>query len=365
MHQPPIVLMIDDEPVARESIEALLMREGYDIQFAEEGKAGINKAIELLPDLILLDVMMPEMDGYEVCGILKSDERINHIPIIMLTSLNDKESLARGLDAGADEFLSKPVGGLELRARVRSMLRIKRQHDELLETLKLREDMANMIVHDIRNPLTVIQGYSELMLYDKTLSPDSLRCAEYINRFAKRLQSFTNDLLMLAKMEHGSLILNRISVDVDTLLLEVKESHEIIAKSKNITLIVNSELTTPVKILVDANLFRRVLDNLVSNAIKFSPTDTAITMSVEHPADKAIVLIKVADQGTGISEGDRKRVFEKFEVINLSQKDIKQIGLGLAFCKLVTDAHGGTISIESNFPKGAIFVIQIQVAEPV
>lgn len=360
MHQPPIVLMIDDEPVARESIEALLLREGYDLQFAEEGKEGIRKAIELLPDLILLDVMMPEMDGYEVCEKLRANPKITHIPIIMITSLNDKQSLTRGLNAGADEFLSKPIGGLELRARARSMLRIKRQHDELVETLKLREDMANMIVHDMRNPLTVIQGYSEIMMLDKELSPDSLRSAEYINRFAKKLQSFTNDLLILAKMEHGSLILNRIPIDVHTLLLEVKESHEVIAKSKNITLIVNSGLTKPVNIWVDGNLFRRVLDNLVSNAIKFSPENTSIMMSVEHSENKMFVLIKVADQGSGIVEGDRKRVFEKFEVVNLSQKDIKQIGLGLAFCKLVTDAHGGTISIESNFPKGAIFVIQIQ-----
>jgi signal transduction histidine kinase len=355
--------MIDDEPVARESIEALLIREGYDLQFAENGREGIDKTIGLSPDLILLDVMMPGMDGYEVCEKLKTDVRIRHIPIIMLTSLSDKESLARGLNSGADEFLSKPVSGIELRARVRSMLRIKRQHDELLATLQMREDMANMIVHDMRNPLTVIQGYSEIMLYDGNLPPEFLSPVEHIHRFAQRLQSFTNDLLILAKMEYGKLILNRAPSDVCKLLLDVKDSHDIIAKSKNIRLIVNTALTKPVHISVDANLFRRVLDNLVSNAIKFSPADTEIILSVEHTEDKTLVLIKVADQGSGIAEEDRRRVFEKFEITNLGQQDIRQIGLGLAFCKLVTDAHGGTIGIESNFPKGAIFVIQIQTAE--
>lgn len=363
MHQPPRVLMIDDEPVARESIEALLLREKYDLQFAEDGREGIGKVIGLSPDLILLDVMMPGMDGYEVCEKLKSDVQTRHIPIIMLTSLSDKESLARGLNAGADEFLSKPVGGIELRARVRSMLRIKRQHDELISTLQLREDMANMIVHDMRSPLTVIQGYSELMLYDKSLPNELLSSVEHIHRFAQRLQSFTNDLLILAKMEHGKLILNRVPADVCKLLLDVRDSHDIIAKSKNIRLAVNIALTTPVNISVDVNLFRRVLDNLVSNAIKFSPADTEIILSVEHAEDRTLVLIRVTDQGAGVAEEDRRRIFEKFEISNLGQQEIRQIGLGLAFCKLVTDAHGGTISIESNFPKGAIFVIQIQTAD--
>ena len=125
MDEKPRILVVDDESSARNTLEAFLFGEGYDLAFAASGPEALARLDELVPDLILLDVMMPGMDGFKVCQRLKTDKRWRHIPIILVTVLDSKEDLARGLDAGADDFLSKPVNGLELRARVRSMLRIK------------------------------------------------------------------------------------------------------------------------------------------------------------------------------------------------------------------------------------------------
>src|SRR5512144_383903 len=158
------VLIIDDEHIARAGLEALLAGEGYRLEFATNGQEGLAMAAELVPDVILLDIMMPDMDGYEVCRRLRDTPKLRAIPIIIISALSDKESLVRGLDAGGDEFLSKPVTGLELRARVRSMLRIRRQHKELQYLLQMREQLANMVVHDMRTPLQVIMSYADLLL---------------------------------------------------------------------------------------------------------------------------------------------------------------------------------------------------------
>jgi DNA-binding response OmpR family regulator len=136
MDNTPHVLIVDDTPSMRDALGALLLPEGYHLAFAASGQEALDRLQELSPDVILLDVMMPGMDGFQVCERLKADERWRHIPTILVTSLDSQEDLVRGLDAGADEFLTKPVTGLELRARVRTMLRIKQQFDEQQAALR-------------------------------------------------------------------------------------------------------------------------------------------------------------------------------------------------------------------------------------
>src|SRR5262249_29049268 len=151
MKQPkylPRVLIVDDDPLARDTLEAQLYLEGYELLFATNGIDALQRMKELTPDVILLDVMMPQMSGFEVCQYLKQRSEFRHIPIILVTALDGPDELVRGLGAGADEFITKPVNSQELRARVRSMLRIKAQYDDLERTLQLRELLSNMIVHD-------------------------------------------------------------------------------------------------------------------------------------------------------------------------------------------------------------------------
>lgn len=364
MKKASTILIVDDESVARDILEGFLFREGYDLIFAENGREALTYVEKNLPDVILLDVMLPEIDGFEICRRLKEDSRWRHIPIILITALGGKEDLIRGLDAGADDFLRKPVNDLELRARVRSLLRIKRQYDDLQAALMMREDLAHMIVHDMRTPLSAIIGYSELLLMQrKSMPAEYAETMDKIHVQARRLNSFMNDMLMVAKMEAEQLVLNPIPVDMALLINRVKENHEVIARSKRIEI----DLDLPVQrqlVSVDNTLFQRVLDNLVSNALKYSPAHSTVTLKLEYPyptdsLDQTYQFrFLVSDQGTGIAEEDRDRIFNKYEVASLKQRGA-QVGLGLAFCKMVVDAHRGRIWVEANQPEGSVFVVEM------
>ena len=360
----PKVFIVDDEPMARDIIEGFLYQEGYDMVFASNGVEALKMLDEVQPDIILLDVMMPELDGFEVCRRLKADEQWRHIPLILITALGDKTDLARGFEAGADDFIHKPVNDIELRSRVRAMLRIKQQYDELANTLRLREDLSHMIVHDMRSPVTAIIGFSELMIM-KGAPPQIVTDIERIHEQALTLSAFLNDMLIMAKMESGRLILNRSAIDLNELLKKVKQSHIALAGLKHVK--VESVMPcTHRTVQLDLNLFQRVLDNLISNAVKFSPPEAIVTLQLDYPDRRTetdagpAARISVLDQGPGIPEEYWDRIFDKFEVVELvQQSEVDQIGIGLAFCKLVTEAHGGRIYVRANQPQGSIFVIEI------
>jgi two-component system sensor histidine kinase/response regulator len=365
MNQKPRILIVDDEASARDTLAAILFREGYELAFAVSGPEALACLDGFEPDAILLDVMMPGMDGFRVCQRLKTDKRWCHIPIILVTALDGKEDLAIGLEAGADDFVSKPVSGLELRARVRSMLRIKKQHDELEATLRLREDMAHMIVHDMKTPLTAILGFSQL-LKRSTAAPDGLNNIEAIETQAHRLNSFLDDMLMLAKMKAGKPVLNCSIVDMNPFMVGVEKNYSAIAQATGIHFVVDLPEESH-QISLDANLFQRVLDNLISNALKFSPVESMVTLRLEYPRAKTVlrlqepyVRIQVLDEGPGIPEEHRSRIFDEYEIVALRKGlNVPQIGLGLAFCKMVVEAHRGHIFVDANEPKGAVFTVEI------
>ena len=359
MPEKSAILIVDDEQMARDIIEGFLYREGYDLAFATNGQEVLTSLEQAVPDVILMDVMMPEMDGFEVCLRLKSDKRWRHIPVILVTALGSTDDIVRGFEAGADDFLQKPVNDQELRARVRSMLRIKKQYDELQATMNMREDLVRMIMHDMRTPLTTIIGFSELLLLKKILVPEAVDTINKIRAQAQELNTFVDDMLIVAKMESGRLNLNQILVDVNELVQRVEENHQIIAQSKSIQLQVKLPRETK-NLLLDTYLFHRVLDNLLSNALKFSPEGSTVTLQVEYPEVSPPQLrIQVFDEGPGVSEPDRELIFDKFEVLSLKQQGVAQVGLGLAFCKMVVEAHNGRIFVEANKPEGSVFVVEI------
>ncbi|MEM7347188.1 MAG: hybrid sensor histidine kinase/response regulator [Chloroflexota bacterium] len=363
MHTPARILIVDDEAAARDTLGAFLSLDNYDVFFAADGLDALEQCARISPDVILLDVMMPGMDGFTVCERLKSDKRWQHIPIILASALSRKEDITQGIESGADEFLVKPISGFEVRVRVRSMLRIKQQFDELSSTLRLREDLASMIVHDMRSPLTSILGVSELMLFRGDFDDTQKKDIELIHKLSNRLNSFTNDLLMLAKMENDQIILNRSDCDANLLINETIESFKMLAESRAINLTVDLSEQDPPPISLDANLFRRVMDNLISNALKVSPPDSTLTLQVNHPIREPdqppYLQVKVIDEGPGIAVEDRERIFDKFEIVALKQSGAPQIGLGLAFCKLVVEAHDGRIFVEDNYPQGSIFTLEL------
>lgn len=357
MDKQAAILVIDDEPDNFDVIEAFLDSANYQLSYVSNGLQAFELLQAFTPDVILLDVMMPVMNGIEFCQQFKSYPQWHHIPVIMVTALTASEDLARCLAAGADDFISKPVNRLELRSRLTSMLRIKHQYDEMQDLLRLREDMVNMVVHDLRNPLASITLAADLLQRPNFPAERQSTKAKQIAIAAKELQSMIDTLLLMAKLEEGKLNLDLVPIDLNELCLSALEGFDEIAAQKNVQLCSNLPPSSPT-VQVDQALFRRIIDNLLSNAIKFSSSNSKVCLSTEYDQSGS-VRIKVADQGSGVTEEVRQIIFERYEIGTLI-KGVNQTGLGLAFCKIAIDAHNGRISVEDNQPKGAIFIIDFE-----
>jgi len=360
------ILIIDDQVDNFEIMEAFLSNDAYQLYYASSGTKAFSLLETLEPDVILLDIMMPEMDGIEVCTRLRNNDIYQSIPIIMVTALNTKEDLAHALEQGANDFVTKPINSLELCSRVRAHLRTKSQHDELKRLLKLREealemreDLSNMIVHDLRNPLaTIVLAAGIVQRYIDRLDqrPLILKKIAQILESGHKLEEMIDGLLLMAKLESGKILFNTTPTDLYELGLEALKDFELIADSRQIRLI--GELPDPHKsVLTDTTILRRVIDNLLSNALKFSPEGSQVILRLEYLAENHF-RVQVADRGKGISQTDKEKIFEKFEIGSL-KKNTSQTGLGLAFCKIAVEAQGGTLAIADNHPQGSIFSLEI------
>ena len=363
---PKILLVIDDQIANFDTLVSFLENEDTELLYASSGAKAFTLLEKTYPDMILLDVMMPEMNGIEVCRKLKQDPRYQRIPILMVTALNTKGDLANCLDEGADDFISKPFDRLELRARVNSLLRIKAQYDQLAhlitlreEALQNRENLSNMIVHDLRNPLLSILLGIEIVLQYLDHPDKKDRMSNRLRQMlisGKRLNNMINDLLLMAKLEAGKLSIQESITDLKTFGENILTEFQSIASAYHVRL--EAELpakTYPVKI--DENLLQRVIDNLLINAFKFSPTDSVVHLSILPLPDQQLQVI-VSDQGQGIDKSREMEIFKVFE-IGETRQDVSQIGLGLAFCKMTVEAMGGTLTLSKNQPQGAIFTVTL------
>ncbi|HWB58991.1 MAG TPA: hybrid sensor histidine kinase/response regulator [Chthoniobacteraceae bacterium] len=353
------ILIVDDTPSARQINAAILSKDGYEIEFASDAPECLRKLPEFKPDVILSDIVMPGMSGFELCRIIKDDARYRQIPLILISSLDQKEDMIHGLESGADEFLQKPAHPAELRARVRTMLRVKRQHDELQETLKLRDDIAHTIVHDMRNPLNVILGTAELLARGTMPAGKSGPGLERIIKQARRLNSLANDLLMTSKIENGRMLLNKQWFRLDGMLSKTLENYEMIARASSHQLVYESAAEPMPEMHGDPDLVIRIFDNLITNALKYSPAGTTVRIRLLHDPGRDIVVGEVADQGSGIPREQQKLIFEKYGTLQNAPESVQQFGLGLYFCKLATEAHKGSISVRANEPFGSVFCLEL------
>jgi signal transduction histidine kinase len=221
----------------------------------------------------------------------------------------------------------------------------------------MKENLSHMIVHDMNNILGGILAYSSV-LEDSLTSPQQLEHMEKIMKYGNELQNFINDILLIAKSQKDKLVLNRTEVDPKEILLNSEETFRASGERKKIKIL--TELPQEnLSVSIDKYLFQRLLDNLISNSIKFSLPGTSVTLRMEYLPPPKSVRFSVLDQGKGIDKEKRDKIFDIFEIIDMKKKNVSQVGLGLAFCKMVTDAHGGRIFVEDNKPKGSIFVVEI------
>lgn len=352
------VLVVDDDALSRRLMRDLLSVHGYQLSEATDGEDALRQVEAAPPDVILMDVMMPKLDGIATCRRLQADERTTPIPVLLVTALHDRADRLRGIASGATDFITKPIDTAEVLLRVRNVLRTKHLYDQRTKLLRLREDLSDMLVHDLRNPLLAISLCARRIVTQDT-PPTVSRLAGSILDQVQLLERFITDLLTVSKMEHGHLSLQRTREDLVALGRSTLRNNQELADSKNIRFEVLAP-DTGCHAELDKSLLTRLLDNLIVNAIKFAPNDSAVTLRIT-PSDEAGTLcrIQVEDEGPGIPLGYREAIFDKFEVMNLKDPAVPQIGLGLALCRMVAEAHGGRIFVETRKPQGSTFTVEL------
>jgi two-component system, sensor histidine kinase and response regulator len=365
------ILAVDDTPDNLLLLEAILSEEGYDIRTAEDGASALKSIEESPPDLILLDVMMPGMSGYEVTQRIRKNQKLPFIPILLITAF-DHSSVVEGLDVGADEFVRKPVDPEEILARVRSLLRLKHSIDERELMMRQREDFVSRLTHDLRTPLVAADRMLQLFLQDAfcEITPDMKEAVTVMIRSNQNLLQMTNTLLEVHRYDAGQKSLVPSPCNLWNITREVIQELKPLAQEKNIDLkadfrILESESEYEGVVMGDRLELRRVLTNLIGNAIKFTDQGTinvrvAVLFNEEpsnlEEASKSWVNIEVEDTGAGIALEDQPYLFERFRP---GKHRRSGSGLGLYLSRRIVEAHQGKINVVSTAGQGSKFIVQL------
>ncbi len=365
------ILVVDDDPRNLRLMESILKSSGYPVLSARDGEEALGILARERVDAVLLDVMMPGMSGFEVCGRIRGRYETRLLPVIMVTALNSLEEKVQALETGADDFLSKPVNRVELLAKLRTILRAKALHDEveqtrlqleeknreLLRLEQMREKLSQMVVHDLKNPLTGIVGNLQLLeIQGPGMPPESFRqILTRTRESARQLEGLILTLLDVARMEEEKLTLKRRPLRPEDLIRSCMRQDEGLARKAGVELVAALSDALP-EVEADPDLAARVLGNLLSNALKHTPTGGKV--EVGATAEGEGVRFWVRDTGEGIPLQLLPRVFDKFVVGEPSPNEAgmaRGTGLGLTFCKLAVEAHGGRIWVESHPGAGSRF----------
>jgi two-component system, sensor histidine kinase and response regulator len=350
------ILIVDDEEHIVKALRYVLENEGFDVETAFDGEETLNMVENSKPDIILLDVMMPKKNGYDVCRILKEDKRTQLIPIVMLTALKQKEERIKGIEAGADDFISKPIDQRELLTRIKSLLRIKSLYDELeencnkLQSLKIyNESLTDMVVRDMKSILSGAIGNLNL------LSTKTEQLNDNQKEYVESTQASNNDLLNIILnlldirlLEENKFKINREKIDLEEIVKNSIISQEPLAKLVNKQIVQEMNLPEKTILYADKGLVERVLANLLNNAIKHSEGNSDIIVRAGQGSDNCLEVC-VENNGSYIPKEYHGKVFEKFGQLEVSAVN-KRLGkgLGLTFCKLAITAQKGRIWLESD-----------------
>jgi two-component system, sensor histidine kinase and response regulator len=374
------ILIVDDSPDNLFLVQATLGESGYEISLAEDGKTALAKVNELLPDLILLDVMMPGMDGYEVTKRIRQNKDLPYIPILLITA-HERSSVVRGLDMGADDFIRKPLDVDELLARVRSLLRLKHSIDEREHMIRQREDFVSRLTHDLRTPLVAADRVLTLFQNEAfgAVSSDMHEALDSMLRSNKNLLLMVNTLLEVYRHEAGCKTLTLSPCDLKEIIHDVVQELKPLADERELALTTvvtdldrehqldDKEMQYPftTTVIGDRLELHRVLTNLVGNAIKFTDKGSVTIrligvrledLSSQSKSSNRFVVIEIKDTGAGILAKDQATLFERFR-----QGEHKRSGsgLGLYLSRRIIESHQGTIQVQSELDQGSVFTIRL------
>ena len=355
------VLIVDDNPKIMAIAKAHLKKEGLEVLCVEDGKSALESARQKNPDLILLDVDMPDMSGFEVCQILKDDTELSMIPVVFLTAADDNASRVRGLDLGAVDYVIKPFDSFELRARVRAALRTKQLQDQLAtlnhelegrvdqrteeikQLLKQKDAFVNQLSHDLKTPLTPLIALLP-MVAERTEDTESKRMLDLIMDNVNYMKNLTERTLQLAQLNSPEVLLRLERVNLVSEIGNTIESLSSVFKENGIEIVNNT--TTPLNIEADRMLIKELIYNIVDNAIKYTNGAGVVTFDSFLKDDNVGISIK--DTGIGMTIDQQKRMFEEFYKADDSRNDRSSTGLGLAICQRIVEKHEGSIRAESQ-----------------
>jgi signal transduction histidine kinase len=358
------ILIVDDEPTNIKLIKALLAKEGYHLITAASGEEVLEMVSHTIPDLILLDVMMPGIDGFEVCRRLKKNDTFKDVPVIMVTALREKEHKVEAMEVGADDFICKPLDRIELLVRVKSLLRIKSYHDDLLKSCKkiskrnnqlrelekTKEGLTHMIVHDLNNFILTISGNLELMSFEtESHQIEIIKSIAICLNSTSQVTDIVRGLLDIHKMEEGKLVLEKEEISLESLVKTIIEPLELIAKENKVNIVFPNN-TRETRIQGDPELLKRVMANLLNNALRHTTSGGNIEIEISPNPQDGNIYVSVKDSGNGLAAEYHEKIFEKFEQVDLKEKGVRQgaAGIGLSFCKMAVEAHNGKIWVESK-----------------
>ncbi len=380
------VLVVDDEPRNVEMLSDFLTLHGLRVVTAEDGEQALEVTYREMPDVILLDVVMPRLQGFDVCRRLKSDPATVFIPVVIVTGLRGQKERIRGAEAGADEFISKPYDQTELITRLRSLLRVKRLHDQLqlythdlealvaerteqlqsaLDELKeldqLKSEFIANVSHELRTPLLHVKS-SVHLLEDGALGElnEAQRQGVHMASAAiDKLEVIVEDIMDFSQVQAGAAELEPVSLaDVCQNVLTLMGTR---AQRRRITLECHLAADLP-SVRADRAALARVLRHLIDNAIKFSPEGSQVRLSAQ--AGDGLVRVGVRDQGAGIPPHERDRIFQSFyQSDGSSTRKAGGIGLGLALVKKLLEAHGTNINLHSEPGRGTEFWFALEAAD--
>ena len=375
------ILVVDDVQSNVLLLKALLGREGFGIVIAMNGTEALQKVKSEHPDLILLDVMMPDMDGFEVAGHLKVEPEQAEIPIIFLTALNDSASVVKGFQLGANDFISKPFRREELLIRVEHQLSlvdarrvILRQTEELRKTIAGRDKLYSVIAHDLRSPMASIKMLCNTIMMSidsQTVPGDVFEMLEMTNKTAEEVFSLLDNLLKWTKSQLGKLSNVPQPIDMVGLVDGVIEVFKPIAESKLISLELDSEVEF-INVIVDIEMIKSVVRNLISNAIKFSHKNTVVMVHVKvqdvmdenktEEGNGKEVLVTVSDRGCGIKNEDQEKLLNESTHFTTFGTDSEEgSGLGLLLCKDFVSKNHGRLWFTSEEGVGSNFNFTIPI----
>jgi len=379
----PLILIVDDVSRNLKLLGSILYEKEYEIAMADSGKEALRILTEVSPDLILLDIMMPDMDGYEVCSELKKNEMTANIPVIFLTAKHELEHIVKGVELGAADYVTKPFNAKELLSRVKTHIDLKRRSEQLISINENLERIVNertlelldaksrlekldksksyflsLLAHELNTPINEIKGFTSI-LKSSTTDEDSLEALQYIDVSVSRLQKYADlaSLLTRLKADKYEFQFEEYRLDnlIDEVIFELKDRSNECKVQFNVNMCTNCK-----NIRYDNYLVKKAFYLIIENAIKHSPANGIVHITGTNTGREYVV--KIQDQGNGFTPESLETLFDLFTSDEIMHHK-EGFGLGLATVKIIMDSHQGRINAKNMEPKGAELTLCFNLSE--